>query len=56
MRRIILRVSYVDIHKEEVIDLLSIRKGVAVEVTESKDHQISLSNVEMKTISSLEDI
>lgn len=48
--------SYVDIHKEEVVDLLSIRKGVVVEVTESKDHQISLNNVEMKTITALEDI
>jgi hypothetical protein len=38
-----------------VIDLLSIRRGVAVEVAE-REQQATLSNVEMKSISAVEDI
>jgi hypothetical protein len=54
-RRLVLRVSYVEIWQEEVIDLLSIRRGVVVQVVEGKD-QTTLRHVEMKTINMLEDI
>lgn len=40
-----LRVSYIDIFEEEVIDLLTIRKGVNVDITEGKDKQIILKNI-----------
>lgn len=39
-----------------MFDLLSIRKGVVVTVGEGKDHQPLLRNVEMKSITKVEDI
>jgi hypothetical protein len=40
-----LRVSYIDIFEEEIIDLLSIRKGVSVEIAEESDKQTVLKNL-----------
>jgi hypothetical protein len=41
----IIRVSYVEIYNEEIIDLLSIRKGTTVEIVENTNKQMEMKNV-----------